>query len=48
MRTMPAYFGEPNMKNSSAKMMAMVIGKITVRRLRARFRFSNCPPHSTS
>ncbi len=46
--TSPAYIGDPNIKNSSTKMMAIVIGMITVSRFCARCRFSNCPPQVTS
>ena len=52
----PSYFGhlallessgDPNAKNKRVKMMAMVIGRITIKRRWARSRFSNCPPQST-
>ena len=46
-RTRPAYRCEPNARKRSAKMSAIVIGRTSVSRLRARSRFSNCPPHST-
>lgn len=46
--TSPAYFGDPNMKNSRMKMIAIVVGRITVSRFRAQCRFSNWPPQVTS